>query len=207
MRLEGQNVAGISPSQDAEQPAVRNVYIGTEDAEATAARVRVAGGTVVAPPFDVLGQGRMAVFQDPSGAFFSVWQPMAMRRAQVTRQPNSPLGWCELNSRDLKAARTFYREIFRWDERESSLGEGKGSYVEFQVDGQSVCGGMAMAPTVPAEVPSHGVVYFQVAHVDAGFARARDLGAQVVMTPNDYSGGRFAILSDPQGAVFGLMSA
>lgn len=205
MQLEGRDVAGIGPSQGPEQPAAWNVYIGTEDAEATADGVRAAGGTVVAPPFDVLGQGRMAVFKDPGGAFFSVWQPMAMRGAQVMRRPNS-LGWCELNSRDIDAARAFYRQVFGWEERESPLGEGMGSYVEFQVDGRSVCGGMAMAPMVPAEVPSHWMVYFQVADVDASVARAKDLGARAVMEPHDYPGGRFAILGDAQGAVFGLMS-
>jgi len=205
MQLEGRDVAGIGPSQGSERPAAWNVYLGSEDAEATADRVRAAGGTVVAPPFDVLGQGRMAVFQDPSGAFFSVWQPMAMRGAQVTGRPNS-LGWCELNSRDIGAARAFYRRVFGWGERESPLGGSLGSYIEFQVDGRSVCGGMAMPPAVPAEVPSHWMVYFQAGDVEASFARAKGLGAAVVTEPMEYPGGRFAILRDPQGAVFGLMS-
>ncbi|HLH69245.1 MAG TPA: VOC family protein [Candidatus Dormibacteraeota bacterium] len=206
MQLERRDVAGIGPSQDPEQPAAWNVYIGSENAETIADRVRMAGGTVIAPPFDVFDQGRMAVFQDPSGAFFSIWQPMMMRGAQVMRQPNS-VGWCELNSRDIDAARRFYREVFGWDERETLLDDGTGSYVEFQVDGRSVCGGMAMASSVPAEVPSHWMVYFLADDIDASCSRARDLGGRVVMEPNPYPGGRFAVLSDPQGATFGLMSA
>src|ERR1700693_747857 len=67
--LGGEQVAGIGPTQSPEQPTVWSIYIGTDDVEGTAEKVKVAGGTVMAPPFDVGEQGRMAVFQDPSGAF------------------------------------------------------------------------------------------------------------------------------------------
>src|SRR5437016_4617986 len=64
-KLNDGDVAGIGPKQSAEAPDAWNVYIGTEDANATADKVKTAGGSVVAPPFDVGDQGRMAVFRDP----------------------------------------------------------------------------------------------------------------------------------------------
>src|SRR5919202_1122307 len=77
-RIGGRDVAGIGPKQSDEAPTAWMVYIGTQDAEDTARKVEAAGGKVIAPPFDVGDQGRMAVFQDPSGAFVSAWQPSAM---------------------------------------------------------------------------------------------------------------------------------
>jgi uncharacterized protein len=57
---------------------------------------------------------------------------------------------------------------------------------------------------VPAEVPSYWMVYFGVDDLDASYRTALDAGAREMMGPTDFPGGRFAILGDPQGAVFGL---
>jgi predicted enzyme related to lactoylglutathione lyase len=43
--------------------------------------------------------------------------------------------------------------------------------------------------------------------VDATFRRALDAGAQEMVAPAEYPGGRFAILSDPHGATFGVIQA
>jgi uncharacterized protein len=62
-----------------------------------------------------------------------------------------------------------------------------------------------MNPMVPAQVPSYWMVYFNVDDVDAAFKKAIDAGAQEMLPPGDFPGGRFAILGDPQGATFGLL--
>ena len=49
-------------------------YIAVKSADETAARVTDAGGQVITPPFDIVDAGRMAVFADPAGAVFCVWQ-------------------------------------------------------------------------------------------------------------------------------------
>jgi len=61
-----------------------------------------------------------------------------------------------------------------------------------------------MQPNIPAEVPSYWSVYFKVDDVDATFQKAIELGAKEMVAPQDYPGGRFAIVSDPQGAMFAL---
>ena len=58
---------------------------------------------------------------------------------------------------------------------------------------------------VPAEMPSYWLVYFNVADVDASFRTVLDAGGHEMMPPTDFPGGRFAIVSDPQGAAFGLL--
>jgi predicted enzyme related to lactoylglutathione lyase len=204
-KIGDKNVAGIGPAQAPDQPSAWSVYIGSQDAEATARKVEAAGGTVVVAPFDVADQGRMAVFQDPSGAFISAWQPRSMAGSELMGVANT-YGWAELNSRGIDTAIPFYQEVFGWTTKQSPMSEdGAMVYTEFQLGGQSIAGGMDMNPMVPAEVPSYWLAYFTVPDVDASYRKAIDGGAKEMLAPQDFSGGRFAILSDPQGAAFGLL--
>ena len=196
-------MAGIGPTQSPEAPTAWMLYIGTSDAEDLAAQVRAGGGTVIAPPFDVGDQGRMAVFQDPSGAFISAWQPAGMNGFH-TNAPNT-FGWAELNSRGIEKAIPFYNHVFGWTHNTREMGEGMPPYTEFQLGTESVAGGMEMNPMVPALVPSYWLVYFTVDDVDRSFRTAIGAGGQAMLPAHDFPGGRFAILSDPQGAVFGVI--
>ena len=48
------------------------------------------------------------------------------------------------------------------------------------------------------------MVYFTVADVPDAHRRALEAGATEVVAPQDFPGGRFSIVRDPQGAVFAL---
>jgi predicted enzyme related to lactoylglutathione lyase len=202
-KLGGKDVAGIGPAQTPGTPTAWSLYIGTDDIDDLSKRVVAAGGTVVAPAFDVGDQGKMAVFQDPAGAYISAWQASTMGGFQ-TDVANS-FGWAELNARGIGAALPFYTTVFGWTTKTSEMGEGQSPYTEFQIDGQSIAGGWEMSPMVPAEVPSYWQVYFTVDDVDAAFRKAMDAGAKEMLPPQDFPGGRFAIVSDPQGASIGLL--
>jgi predicted enzyme related to lactoylglutathione lyase len=202
-KVGGKDVAGIGPKQSPESPTAWSVYIGTNDAEDLAGKVEAAGGKVVAPPFDVADQGRMAVFQDTTGAFISAWQPKMMGGFET--HGSNTFGWAELNARGIDRAIPFYRSVFGWTDKRSEMGEGAPPYTEFQLGGVSIAGGMEMNPMVPAEVPSHWMVYFNVDDVDRSLNEAIGAGARELLAPQDFPGGRFAILSDPQGAAFGLL--
>ncbi len=202
-RIDDRDVAGIGPTQSPDAPTAWMVYIGTNDAANLAQKVQAAGGRVIAPPFDVGDQGRMAVFQDPSGAFISAWQPTTMRGFQ-TNAPDT-FGWAELNARGIDKAIPFYNAVFGWAHKTSAMGEGAPPYTEFQLGGDSIAGGMEMNPMVPAQVPSYWMVYFSVEDVESSFRKAIEAGAQEMLAPQEFPGGRFAILSDPQGAAFGLL--
>ena len=203
-KIAGKDVAGIGPTQSPEQPTAWAVHIGTADAEELAQRVRAAGGTVVAPPFPVGEEGRLAVFQDTIGAYISAWQPIQMSGFH-RGEPNT-FGWAELNARGREAALPFYQKVFGWTARTSEMGEGAPPYTEFLVNGESIAGAIEMAPMVPAEVPSFWMVYFSVTSVADMLTKAVAGGAEVMMGPTDYPGGRFAVLRDPQGATFGLLT-
>jgi uncharacterized protein len=200
-KIDGKDVAGMGPTQSPEQPTAWSVYIGTPDIEQLSQRVQAAGGTVAAPAFDVGDQGKMAVFQDPSGAFISGWQSALMGGFQT--QGANTFGWAELNARGLDKAIPFYRQVFGWTAK--TTGDDTQPYTEFQIDGQSISGAMEMNPMVPAAVPSYWMVYFDVQDIDSSYRSAIDAGAREMMAPQDYPGGRFAILTDPQGAAFGLL--
>jgi predicted enzyme related to lactoylglutathione lyase len=198
------SAGGIGPKQEGDSsPTAWSLYIGTDDIDALAAKVQSAGGTVVAPPFDVGDQGRMAVFTDPTGAYFSAWQAAQMTRF-VSGTPNT-YGWAELNSRGIERAITFYETVFDWTTSKSPMGDGQ-EYTQFEHDGEPIAGALEMNPAIPTEVPSYWMAYFIADDVDAAYRKALDLGAKEMVAPADFPGGRFAIVSDPQGATFGLMN-
>ena len=74
--------------------------------------------------------------------------------------------------------------------------------------GEDIRGGMMdITGRVPDEVPSHWMVYFTVPDADAAAETAKANGGQVTFGPADIPGtGRFAIVQDPQGAVFSVMA-
>ena len=66
---------------------------------------------------------------------------------------------------------------------------------------------MPTPPHMPPGTPSFWLPYFLVANVDASTELARSLGGSVHMGPQDIPNtGRFAVIVDPQGAVFCLFT-
>lgn len=201
---DGKAVAGAGPLFSEGQPTAWSTYIATDNADAVAARVEEAGGKVISPPFDVMQFGRMGVFTDPSGAFFSIWQAGEMPGAELFNAPGA-LCWNELMTRDPEGAKAFYASVFGWGVKDSPFGEL--TYTEWQVDGRTVAGMFPMVgpDAPPPEVPPHWVVYFAVDDCDATVAKTQELGGAVVLPPKDIPQGRFAMLTDPHGAAFSVI--
>jgi predicted enzyme related to lactoylglutathione lyase len=192
--------------QQAGIPPHWNLYVTVASADDTARRATELGGRVLAPPFDVMDVGRMAVIQDPTGAVFEIWEPKRHIGARILSEPGA-LCWSELTTRDTAAAKAFYTKLLGWTAKESSADAGGMEYTEFSNQGQPGVGMMAMPAQMPAHVPSYWMPYFQVSDVDASAAQATTLGATVMVGPQDISKtGRFAILTDPQGAMFAIFA-
>lgn len=202
--IGGKDVAGIGPKMSAEAPSAWLVYIGSSDAADTTKKAKAAGANVIAEPMTVGEQGTMSVIQDPSGAFLGVWQPNKMAGSPVIGEANT-FGWAELNARGIERAKPFYKKLFAWGEKNTEMDGGQPPYTEFMLGNDSIAGGMEMNPMVPAEVPSYWLVYFTVPDVDKAHEKATQLGAKGLLEPMDFPGGRFSVLSDPQGAAFGLL--
>jgi uncharacterized protein len=203
-KLNGRDVAGVSPRMQADQPAVWATYVSVADAEATVAKVAEAGGEKITDPIDVMGMGTMCVFTDPTGAVFGVWQPGTFAGAELVNEYGA-FGWNELGTRDTAAANEFYGRVFGWDHAEEES-ERAGTYTVWKA-GEAMVGGMLdmNAVGLPAEVPPHWLVYFTVEDTDAVVEKAKSGGGDVRMEPIDVPIGRFAVLADQFGAVFAVM--
>ena len=180
-----------------------NSYVTVASADEAVKKAQSLGAKVFAPPFDVMDFGRMAVLQDPTGAVFQVWEAKTHIGAMILNEPGA-LCWTELNTRDTKAAEAFYTKLFGWGVKHSAAGAPM-EYTEFSVNGQPSIGMMPMNEHMPEHVPSYWMPYFQVANTDASAAKIKELGGSIMVPPTDIPGtGRFAIGSDPQGAMFAV---
>ena len=112
------------------------------------------------------------------------------------------------SSRVPDAAGAFYTGVFGWRAEVTEMPNGP--YTSFWADGNvegHAAAGM-MAKPEGMEFPSYWGVYFTVDDCDATLADAKDNGGQVLMQPMDVPGlGRFAVVQDPQGAMFTVMAA
>ncbi|HEX3511768.1 MAG TPA: VOC family protein [Solirubrobacteraceae bacterium] len=204
---DGKNIAGLMGHMQEGQPTAWVTYVSVADAEETARKVNDAGGTAIIDPMDVMDIGRMAIFTDPTGAVFGVWQPKSFAGADLVNEPNS-LCWNEVLTRDAERDKQFYPAVFGWDAARPGFEGAPETYTVWELSGHPVGGMMQMSGEMfPPEVPPHWSVCFAVLNADAVVAKARELGATVVAEPMDMPIGRFAGMIDPQGGAFTVMQA
>jgi predicted enzyme related to lactoylglutathione lyase len=216
-RIRGRDVAAISGQQQ-EGPPSWNTYVQVDSADATADKVREAGGTVLSEPFDVMDSGRMAVLADPQGAVFCVWQPREHLGSRVVNEHGS-VNFNDLRTSDVEGAKAFYGAVFGWSALEmggnffSWTLPGYGDHLEELDPGMrermAEMGAPAGFEDVVASLdaasggePSHWGVTFGVDDADAIASKAAELGATVVAPPFDAPWVRTTVIADPQGATF-----
>jgi hypothetical protein len=193
-KMRGEEAAGAPPHW--------NSYVTVPDADAAAARAKQLGGTVIKDAFDVMGVGRMAVIQDPTGAVFCVWQGKKHSGASILNEPGA-LCWTELMTTDPAKARAFYTGLLGWATEDYPMGPS--TYTVYKRGTESAGGMMKITPEM-GPVPSTWMVYFAVESCDGIVAKAQGLGAKVVVPATTVPmAGRFASLADPQGAHFGVL--
>jgi predicted enzyme related to lactoylglutathione lyase len=199
--IDGKPVAAIAaqPQQqrDAGVPPVWNSYVSVDSADAVAERAKELGASVHAPAFDVMSAGRMAVIQDPQGAFFMPWEARDHFGAALVNQPGT-LVWNELQSPDLDASARFYTDLFGWELEEASGMEQRYLMIK---NGDASNGGMREL-TPPS--PPNWLAYFGVEDVEQALARLNELGGSTIAGPIDIQVAKIAVVADPQGAVFAL---
>ena len=210
-RLNGLEAAAIYGQSDEEReqnvPTHWNIYFTVENVDATAEVVGQNGGSVVFGPMDVFEAGRMAMCQDPQGAYFALWQANQHIGCRVKGEAGA-MCWNELLTTDRAAGIEFYIKVLGL---ERGLVVQPIDYAMLRAGGTEVCGMLQITPEM-GEFPPFCTVYFGVADVNAALEQAQSLGASVYVPPTDiipYEGqppiGRFAALADPQGAAFSVM--
>jgi predicted enzyme related to lactoylglutathione lyase len=220
-RLRGGDVAAVGSNPPGAPPmAVWNTYVWVDSADDTASRVRAAGGSVLTEPFDVMEAGRMAVFTDPEGAAFCVWQAKHSKGARIVNEHGS-LNFNGLATRDPERAKAFYGAVFGWETLALPAGvmwtlPGYGDHLEERSPGlrdqMAQMGGpegfidvvAALTPIADddSETPAHWSVTFAVDDAEKTAALAGELGGEVVAGPVDAPWSRTATIKDPQGATF-----
>ncbi len=199
---DGRQAAGIGPATDQTRGTSWTTYLSTEDAQATAEKVRAAGGQIVQEPTPVMELGTFAVVKDPSGAYFNLWQAGKQEGLQTVPE-HGAFNWAELMTEDAETAKAFYHNVFGLTTSEMPAGDG-GTYILLEAGEESVAGMMQNRPEW-GPMASHWSVYFAVDDVDAIADRAIELGG-TEMARQDSPAGRFAQLRDPQGGSFGVIA-
>jgi predicted enzyme related to lactoylglutathione lyase len=180
-----------------------STYFSATDVDAAAKAITGAGGKVSFGPMEVMDQGRMLVGQDPAGAMFGVWEPRTHQGSELVNEDGAPT-WNELYTRDLEASTRFYGAVF--GHAFDPLPELPDDYRLVRVGDDVVAGMMQMTDAIASpEMPPYWLNYFELDDVDAGFARVRELGGEVLSEPRDSPYGRWAPVRDPQGGVFALI--
>jgi predicted enzyme related to lactoylglutathione lyase len=204
-QVGGRTVAGISPDAPARGGAAWLIYFQAPDADTIAKTIEQAGGTVLAAPFDIEGQGRMAMFADPAGASFAVWQPGATKGLGLVTDAGS-LGWVELHTPDPAGIRAFYQSVFGWRVEDLPMGETSYPVISpAEGDESSAVAGIAQ---LQAGDRPHWLPYFEVPDCDATVALGQQLGATMRAPAMTTEGvGRLAFLADPFGARFAVITS
>jgi uncharacterized protein len=189
----GSRHGGFSQAMEGAPPPHWLGHVGVEDLDETIAKAKNAGGKLAAGPFDMEDVGRMAILIDPQGAFISAYEGEGGSEGVFV--------WDELGTTDADGAQRFYEAVFGWTTKD--MGEEYGGYRIFSRADEQVAGLMA---NPKPEIPAMWKPYVGVDDTDAACKKATELGARVIVEPMDIPNiGRFAVLSDPQGAVFGII--
>ncbi|TWV30646.1 VOC family protein [Streptomyces misionensis] len=200
---DGRAVAAVVPPMPGQEGQSQwCLYFASPDAAATAERVRRAGGDVLMEPMPIADFGTMCLAREPSGAVFGVWQAGTHEGFEETAVPGAYC-WAEVFTREPERTDAFLTAVFPYRARD--LADDAVDFRVFDVGEETVLGRMRMTDDFPPEVPSYINVYFAVADCDAAVAAAVRLGGVVRFGPMSSPFGRFAALSDPQGADFSVI--
>jgi hypothetical protein len=192
LRKDGRTHAGFFRKEHEEIPSHWYPYALVDDVDATVEQAKSIGSAVHAGPLTVVDSLRVAVLGDPQHATFGV-----MSWDSEPESPATLFVWDELHATDVEAARGFYGDLLGWTTQPFVEG-----YEAFTAGETTVGGLMQERGGSPV---AYWLTYFGVDDTDAVAARAMELGAGVVVPPESMENvGRYAVLTDPTGAAFGI---
>ncbi|MBI1219208.1 MAG: VOC family protein [Rhodobacteraceae bacterium] len=201
--IAGSMVAGLWAADNSAIPPSWLIYFAVDDADATAAAAKAAGGQVYKEPADIPGTGRFAVLGDPQGAAFGILQPLPGGTGGAFDQQKPGHGnWNELRTPDPAAALTFYGALFGWTEsRRMDMGP-MGNYHLIAHQGTEIGGTFGPG----GDVPPHWLPYFGTPSANAAIDALSAGGGKLVRGPDEVPGGAFTVqATDPQGAHFAVV--
>jgi predicted enzyme related to lactoylglutathione lyase len=178
-------------------------YVGVDDVDATAERIKQLGGAVHVPPKDIPNISRFSIAVDPQMATIALFKWLTPGQEQPA-ELDTPgrVGWHELLAADWEKAWPFYGELFGWQKAHADTGA-VGRYQLFSAGGLTIGGMFTKPPAVP--VP-FWLYYFNVGDIDAAMKRVKAGHGQILDGPIEVPGDRWIVqCTDPQGAIFALV--
>ncbi|MGW0988676.1 VOC family protein [Streptomyces sp. NPDC002486] len=201
--VNGKAVAAVVPPMPGQEGLSQwCLYFASQDAAATAARIRDHGGEVLMEPMQVGDFGTMCLARDPGGVVFGVWQAGTHEGFEAMAEPGA-YAWAEVFTREPDKSDAFFPAVFSYRQRD--MEDGEMDFRIYDLGERSVLGRMKMDEDFPPEVQPYINVYFTVEDCDAAVAKATRLGGVLRFGPMDTPFGRFAAISDPQGANFSVI--
>jgi predicted enzyme related to lactoylglutathione lyase len=176
-------------------------HLQVEDAAATAAKIKSAGGKVHKEPSKMGDMGTYAIAADPLGAVFALWQPVKPEQAEF-RGVAGTFCWNELVTDSVASSVAFYEAVGGFKGEPMEMGPA-GTYHVLNSFGKGRAG--VMKSPKPG-IPQQWLPYVQVASADDTLAKAKRLGCEIKMAAEDVPGvGRIAVFTDPLGAPIGIL--
>ncbi|MEU6870887.1 VOC family protein [Streptomyces sp. NPDC046751] len=200
---DGKAVAAVVPPMPGQEgQSAWCLYLASPDAEATAAKIRANGGETLMDPMRVGDFGTMLLARAPGGVAFGVWQAGVHEGFEAQGVPGA-FCWAEVFTREPAKSDAFFPAVFPYTV--VKLADEHVDFRMYEVGDRTVMGRMKMGDEFPPEVPPFLNVYFTVADCDAAVAKATERGAVLRFGPMTMPFGRFAALTDPQGATFSVI--
>jgi len=200
---EGQPIGGILETEraDGEKGGQWLAYVSVADVDDAVRRFEDDGGKLHRGPLDIPGRGRAALVSDAQGAY------LALLRSSSGDPPDGRLPgegrfmWIDYVANDVERAFSFYGGLFAWShELRDAVGERE--YHVFSQAGRPRAG---LFKNPWPNVKPNWLPYVRVADTAAMTARARELGATVIVEPrSELRGGSVAVVLDPSGAALVL---
>lgn len=179
-------------------------YVAVDDVDAAIERAAGLGGRTCFGPVDAHDIGRMAAILDPTGAAIALWTERRRPGAPIPAPRPGRFCWDELATREIDLARRFYGELLGWNAVEREMPGGR--YTVFTRGDEMRAGAISMTEAW-ADAPPHWMPYVMVADCDETARAAARHGGVIRVPPTDIPPiGRFAVLSDPAGAVFSVIT-
>ncbi|HEY1364584.1 MAG TPA: VOC family protein [Xanthobacteraceae bacterium] len=175
-------------------------YVGVDDVDAAAERIRHLGGVVHVPPQDVPNISRVSVAVDPQMATIGLLKWLHSAEQQPA-DPDAPgrVGWHELLAVDWQKVWGFYSDLFGWQKTAAESGD---SYQPFSTGGETLGGMLSKPPMVPGPF---WLYYFNIGDIDLAVRRVKAGRGRVVNGPIEVPGNRWIVqCTDPLGAIFAL---
>lgn len=204
-RLDGKRVAGIYELNQEllgiGVPPHWGTYVEVDDVAAMMARVREEGGTVLQGPCAEPEVGTFAIIQDTVGAYLRLWHSTPLHGGEIFNEPGAMI-WNELNTKEPKTAAAFYEKVLGVKAVITNSAPG---YTLLQVDGRPVAGILKSTPEM-GDHPASWDVYFASRDLADTIEKVIAAGGTVIAEPFDVPAARMAVLRDPLGAVFEIIT-